>query len=268
MKRDELLKYLVAVADDFDRQAREELDARWKAWKLDLAQNEVHEVIGALLGRQVTLAVQLAGAMPIWTPDSAPVALRAMADVYINLAWIFGDPLERSRKFISFGLGQMKLETEHRRAQLEADGRNPEKDLIVGASEAWINSQRWTFLTQVNLGAWSETSTRTMAEEASCIDFYNYVYAPFSAASHSMWHHVSRFNLLQCTNPLHRFHSVPVVPRSEIDPHYLFLAGKYLDKCFRLFDEKTGVKTAAVSAFDTLSDALKKLREKADGSAV
>jgi hypothetical protein len=49
-----------------------------------------------------------------------------------------------------------------------------------------------------------------------------------------------------------------------IDPHYLFLAGKYLDKGFRLFDEKTGVKVGAASAF-ALSVALEELRAKKGG---
>ncbi len=49
-----------------------------------------------------------------------------------------------------------------------------------------------------------------------------------------------------------------------IDPHYLFLAGKYLDKGFRLFDEKTGVKVRAASAF-ALSVALEELRAKKGG---
>jgi hypothetical protein len=67
--------------------------------------------------------------------------------------------------------------------------------------------------------------------------------------------------LQQSLAPLHE---TPVVPPSMIDPHYLFLAGKYLDKGFRLFDEKTGVKVGAASAFD-LSVALEELRAKKGG---
>jgi len=31
-----------------------------------------------------------------------------------------------------------------------------------------------------------------MAEEAGCIDFYNYVYSPFSGCVHSMWQHIGQ----------------------------------------------------------------------------
>jgi hypothetical protein len=40
----------------------------------------------------------------------APIILRAMVDLYITLSWIFKDPLERSKKYIAYGLGQEKLE--------------------------------------------------------------------------------------------------------------------------------------------------------------
>ena len=50
-----------------------------------------------------------------------------MVDAYITLAWIFDDPLERSRKFLLYGLGQAKLSNEHRKAQLQADGIDPTK---------------------------------------------------------------------------------------------------------------------------------------------
>lgn len=51
----------------FTTRAREELDQRLKKWPLDFAKRDVHEVVGALLARQVTLASQLAECPQIWT---------------------------------------------------------------------------------------------------------------------------------------------------------------------------------------------------------
>ena len=42
--------------------------------------------------------------------------------------------------------------------------------------------------------------------------FYDFVYTPFSAAVHNMWHHVARYNLTYCDNPLHRYHRIPIDP--------------------------------------------------------
>src|SRR5687767_11417942 len=90
------------IADRFAEDLQVELDARWRAWQLDLSQKELHEVIGALLARQVTLAVEFAQVPACWNYHVAPLFLRAMADVYITLAWIFNEPsecLERAQKF-------------------------------------------------------------------------------------------------------------------------------------------------------------------------
>jgi Family of unknown function (DUF5677) len=247
-------------ADDL----RVELDARWKAWSLDLEKQEVHEAVGALLGRQVTLAREIAEAPATWNWHIAPVLLRAMADVHITLAWMLEAPTERARKFILYGLGQLKLQLEHRKAALEEEGADREEiQAAIQATEAWINEQRFTFLTDVNLGSWSETTTRKMAEEAGCLDFYNYVYQEFSAGTHSAWHHVGRYNLKECQNPLHGYHRVPADPDLPRDLWILQLAGKYVAKSFDLFDTKTGVTLAGPSAVEKLYSGLADLAKAA-----
>ena len=97
-----------------------------------------------------------------------------------------------------------------------------------------------------------------MAEDAGCLDFYNHVYTPWSAVAHSTWQHIGRYNVTQCQNPLHGFHLVPAAIDAE-DLTVLYLAGKYADKTFRLFDTKIGVKTSTASAFDGLVSGLTEL---------
>ncbi len=243
----------------FIKQARIELKERWEKWIIDLAENEVHEVVGALLARQVTLARQMAESPQIWNDHTASIILRAMADVYISLAWILKEPLDRSRKFILYGLGQAKLELEHQKAQIGDREPTPEEKMLIEAREVWINSQRFTFLTEVNVGSWSGISTRQMAEEADCIDFYNFVYNPFSACSHSMWHHLARYNLKQCANPLHQYHQVPEDSELSIDLNSIHLAAKCLQKTFSAFDDKFSIQVDVPSAFEHLCDGLDKL---------
>ncbi len=50
-----------------------------------------------------------------------------------------------------------------------------EKGLVdpVQAGEAWVNAQRFEFLTEVNVGSWSEQPVRDMAEEAGGLDAGN-----------------------------------------------------------------------------------------------
>jgi hypothetical protein len=240
------------IIERFVTRAREEFDDRLTQWPTDLARQEVHEVVGALIARQVTLASELASSPGIWNDSVAPLVLRAMADVYITVAWIMKNPVDRSRMFIHFGLGQAKLQLEHRKAELSTRDPEPREQEYIKTLEAWINRRRYIFLTDVNLGSWSGVSTRQMAEEAGCLDFYNYVYTPFSACAHSTWQHVAIFNLKECCNPLHRFHSVPAIPESALDPHYAYLGARYLQKTFAAFDSAFSTTITLQSAFEVL----------------
>ena len=94
----------------FQRSAKIELKDRIEKWGFDLNGIEPFEVLGALLARQTILAVEFASAPQIWTPNSAPLYLRSMADVYIATAWILGSPEQRAKKFVDDGLGAIKLE--------------------------------------------------------------------------------------------------------------------------------------------------------------
>lgn len=239
------------------------LSYRLKKWPTDLSHNEIHEVIGALLARQVTLAIQLASCPSNWNGHVAPLFLRTMADVFINIAWVLRDPDDRAKKFILYGLGQAKLELEHRRASLATRKIRHGEIEYIQLQEDWINRQRATFLTDVNLGSWSGLSTRTMADEAGCIDFYNYVYTPFSSCVHSTWLHVAKYNLGSCINPLHRYHSIPAIIDAPIDPHYLHLAARYLQKTFAKFDDVFSKSIQRKSALDVLADGLAKLEKEA-----
>jgi hypothetical protein len=244
---------LLQLVERFISRVREEVERRLEEWEIDLACEEVHEVVGALLARQATLAHEMAKCPSIWNGHIAPLLLRAMAEVYISLAWILQDRVARSREFILYGLGQAKLQLEHQKEALRArGGENPHEKRLIELREQWINRQRWTFLTDVNLGSWSGSSTRKMAEEAGCLDFYNHVYTPFSACTHSMWQHVGIYNLRECSNPLHKLHSVGAVAEVPLDPEYLYLAAKYLQKMFDTFDEATGIKITGDSAFAML----------------
>jgi hypothetical protein len=229
-----------------------ELKSRLDIWPPDFAQIHVHEVIGGMLARQATLAKDIANAPALWTGHSAPILLRAMADAYINIAWLLLDPANRSRKFILFGLGQAKLELEHRRAQIGKRSPTPQEEAMLEVGQRWIDRQRIDWLLDVDLGKWSSLTVREMAVEARCIDFYNYVYAPFSACAHSMWHHVARYDLVECSNPLHRYHRRPISELMTPDVHYLTLAAKYWSKTLETFDRTYLLEIADQSSYDNL----------------
>ena len=81
------------------------LQKRWDAWAWKHEDQDVSEVIGSLLSRQVTLTTELARNLGIWNGHMAPLALRPMVEALITVAWILEDPATRSKRFILYGLG-------------------------------------------------------------------------------------------------------------------------------------------------------------------
>lgn len=230
---------MCALVQAIEAKVRQELRVRCEAYKPDFQAPEIFNVATALLARQATLTIELASAPQLWNYHSAPLFLRAMADVHITLSWILLDPTTRARQYIDHGLGQAVLALEHKRKKLESADADSKKMLeeFISAQEQWINAQKWNFLVEVNVGAWSEKTTREMAEEAGILDFYNHVYTPFSQCAHSTWHHVGRFNSAPSESALTRQLWMPRIAES-LDTWTLSLAAKYLDKTFNTFDEK------------------------------
>ena len=79
------------IIGKFVQEIETEFAERWANWKLDFSHLELHEVIGALVARQVTLAKHLSQNPSLWNWDLAPLFLRPMTEVYLNLAWIFAN---------------------------------------------------------------------------------------------------------------------------------------------------------------------------------
>lgn len=223
-----------------DAKIRQELRMRCEAYAPDFQAPEVFNVLTALLARQATLAIEMSSAPQLWNGHSAPLFLRAMTDVHITLAWILLDVKTRARQYIDHGLGQAVLELEHRKKRLESADEDSKEDIkkMIQLYQAWIDTQRWNFLVEINVGSWSGKTTREMAEEANIVDFYNYVYTPFSQCAHSTWYHVGRYNSGPSESPLTRQLWMPQIANSPSDVWNLALAAKYLDKSFDAFDEK------------------------------
>jgi hypothetical protein len=231
---------LRALIGAIEGRIRRELRARCEAYRPNFQAPEVFNVLTALLARQATLVIEMASAPQLWNGHSAPLFLRAMTDVHITMSWILLDARARAQQYIDHGLGQAVLAMEHRKKKLESADADDKRMLeeFINAHESWINAQRWSFLVEVNVGAWSGKNTRQMAEEAGILEFYNYVYTPFSQCAHSTWYHVGRYNSGPSESPLTSQLWMPYIGESSTEFWNLHLAAKYLDKTFNVFDEK------------------------------
>lgn len=217
------------------------LHSRWDAYLPDIYSNEISETIGGLAARQATLAIEIAQNPGIWNGHIAPLILRCMTDAHITLAWILESPMERSREYVSYGLGQQKLFLEYLKNESDTA---PEGELddqvakLIEMGETWLNSQIMEWAIEVNVGSWSGTSVRDMALEAKCESIYKFAYVPFSGPAHNMWHHVGLYNVVPCDNPLHKHHRIPIIWAPKLDPDFLYRSSKYVSRTFSLLDDK------------------------------
>lgn len=260
MKNDHL-EELWALIGEFEKAVRKDLSARVAAWNLDLSRTQEFEVAGGLLARQFTLAIQIARSPEIWNMHAAPVLLRCMVDVYITLAWILkAETPKRARDYVQYGLGQSKLTLEHLKAKA-AELAEPDKEMAeyLQNLDAWQERQQFQGLTEVNVGNWAGENMRVMAEQAECKEKYTFAFTPYSAAVHSMWHHIAKANLEICGNQLHRHHRVPVIPQSTPDAHLLFQAARLSSETTTLFDTWAKTEKIPITHLKALEDGLEAL---------
>ena len=255
--------------EEFVEHLRAQVSVRWEFWATNHEQRQVHEVVGGLLARQATLASQLAMNPLAWNEHSAPLFLRPMVENCITIAWILKDPDERARQFIEYGLGQENLLLEHAKANLRAEGKDPEDDLSIAQWKEWISSLKYPFLTEVNVGNWADSNTGKMAEEVGRLELHRQDYARWSGGTHNMWQHIVRWNLRDCRNPLHGAHRLPTVSSPTVpDTGLLRQAAEYVDMANHVFDEATGFESNTATALDELDRFLTQIRwpeEEADG---
>ena len=218
-------------------------EERWSQVTPEIFAKHIHECIGGLLARQATLSIELANSPSIWNGHIAPLILRCMTDAYITLAWILGDAPDRSAKYIHYGLGQEKLFVEYLEEELHdnPDGYDAEAVReMIRMRKSWLNSQIAEWATEVNIGSWSGISTREMAKEIGRESIYKFAYVPFSGPAHNMWQHVGIYNMKLCTNPLHKHHLVPMLPKSKLHPDFMYNSAKYLSLTYELIDDNLG----------------------------
>lgn len=214
----------------------------WSQIDIEPDKLEAYSVIGGLLSRQVTLALEMAKASPsVLNGHSAPLFLRAMVDVHITTSWILLDLEERAKKYIMHSLGEEKTLIEHYKKEIENSPDNSNNDInqqMIKMKSDWINSQKAVWSVEVNLGSWTNLSTRKMSQEADCESLYNFAYKPFSSSAHSMWSHIATYNSRDCKNPLHQFHLIPFLWKVPEDIDYLYRSCKYVHRLYKVFVDK------------------------------
>lgn len=214
--------------------------------KEDWYHGEMSSVIGGLIARQITLTMHLALSPHCWNGHVAPLFLRSMIDAHISLAWILKAPVERSKEYVAYGLGQEKLSLGHLERRLDSEVEDADLSSMIETKKDWINGHTMMALLEVNLGSWSGASVRQMCKDIDDEDFYHFSFTPFSACVHNSWHHISLYNCWPCENPLHKKHFVPAILETGYDLDFVYRSAKYASMSLRVFDKALGLKVSEI----------------------
>lgn len=211
---------------------------RKKAQEKTRTHQESTDVCSALLARQVTLAKHLAYTPACWTIHIAPLILRCMSDLNINLAWISQDPEPRSKLFVDYGLSQARQRLKHRRSLRANEGTDAKS--IEHIEAAWMSHQRSEQLMDARRGSWSGKTAREMARDADCEELYDFEYVMLTRLLHIDWMH--NLTLYPVTIGEHD-------PKSSYDmhpnldeisrPNELYLATKMIIQTLNWYDRIT-----------------------------
>lgn len=110
--------------------------------------------------------------------------------------------------------------------------------LTIEMLEAIANEDMWIEYQDIKLGAWADKNLRKMADEANVKDTYDKYYDALSGYVHGNWMAVRHSVFVQCLNPLHRFHRIPVPPRQfgqDAIPDLVKIANLCLDRVTKLY---------------------------------
>lgn len=229
---------LRAFIERFCIAVRLDCSHRFEDFPMDAFNSDLDEVSRGLLARQGSLLIELARNPGALNGHVAPLFHRAMAEVHITLSYILKeDQQNRARAFVLAGLSEEKLQIAHLERRVRESGESDQVSLLIEQRKQWLASQRFEHLTIVNAGGSTfGVSTRDMAMESDCADLYDFNFTPFSACVHSMWHHVARYNLARCDNPLHSGHRIPILPELESGVHELWVATNTFSDTLTLMD--------------------------------
>ena len=212
-------------------------------------ENDFRSVAEALVGRAGSLFIGL-GISPLsWTGTTAPLALRAMIEAYIDLKYITQEPQERAAKYIEHGLGQEKQALHSLEQSAEKKRRSEDLEAMIKErirmGEGLINERQAEWATDIIRESWAGNTLRARAIAVDETNLYTLAYQQWSGPMHNAWTHLVRYNSDRCINPLHRQHwsGKAIGFWEEWHPDYMFRACLYLEKITDLFAEEFGCKS-------------------------
>lgn len=145
---------------------------------------------------------------------SGRLLIRTLTELRITLAYLAqsegGDTWTRFR---SYGSGQAKL------ALLKYEMADDKRPTLVANEtlKALANEDFYQEFVNIDLGSWSGSDLRKMAEQSGTKDDYDRFYGWTSTFVHGQWPALRDAVMATCLNPLHRAHRVPMPSQRKME---------------------------------------------------
>jgi hypothetical protein len=104
----------------------------------------------------------------------------------------------------------------------------------------------WPELLEIELGSWSKKDARKLAQEAGIEELYRLVFTPASSDLHGSWVSLKSSNLVQCAEPLHRWHRLPTYAEPPFFVNTAVAAQALYQRCRDEATKRLGYPTATV----------------------
>jgi hypothetical protein len=198
------MRALLDALDDLGDHLRSEQTAFLK----DPSSDEPNAVLLGLASRLYRLLYAFLERPSAWTPDAAGFHIRPLVDARILVGWLItrDDPAIFAA-YREYGRGRLKLLRDHIKADLGENLDDVARNALNHLDQR-VNLERDEEFQPVQLGAFADTTPRTMAIEAGLKREYDLSYAPLSSSNHGEWPTVRDNDTLICAEALHRNHRV------------------------------------------------------------
>ena len=254
------------ILDEHRQEVGEMVETRLAGGRKEIFGTRWREVAECFLARNTSLYFTMTMSPILWTGTAAPLLLRTMIDVMINMRYIAQDPVKRAQDYIDHGLS----EALNVAAKFEEESFESEDEMFKSLFEkaakhtqAFVEAERAVATVDVRRGDWAKNNARTRAKEIGLDKLYDVPWAMFSGCIHSNWHHIGRYNGKRCINPLHRGHIVGHIGggSEEWSWDYLYRAAKYLDMTVETHEEAFGISEQRISVREACIKIGRKYRE-------
>ncbi|MFW9970055.1 MAG: DUF5677 domain-containing protein [Candidatus Odinarchaeota archaeon] len=179
-----------------------------KDFKYELYDPTKDKVIIGLFSRILRLCIAFLKAPELWVGDFSKIFIRCILDSTIVLKYLLKEnDISLFEKFIEYGRGKEKLQILHSQNVGHNEKSAGSDDSSKLANE--LGSDFFIEALKINVGNWIDKSVRDMAIECNMHREYVLIYNPTSEDVHGSWLSIKKSSLMNCMNPLHRFHKVP-----------------------------------------------------------